>query len=73
MVLSSSKLPVITLKQHKMAKHVIKKNAMKMCSIMNNFRAGQGFIMKTDNTDSNKILPSFFVMFLGVFFQTPQK
>ena len=56
-----------------MAKHVIKKNAMKMCSIMNNFRAGQGFIMKTDNTDSNKILPSFFVMFLGVFFQTPQK
>ena len=41
---------------------------LKICSILDNFGAGEGFSMKIDNTDANKIPPSFFGMFfLGLF------
>ena len=43
---------------------------MKICAILDNLGAGEGFSMKTDNTDANKIPPSFFVMF---FFKPPKK
>ena len=65
----------MTLKQHKMAKIIIcKKYVLKICAILDNFGAGEGFSMKIDNTDANKIPPSFFAMFFAVFFfQPPQK
>ena len=59
----------MTLKQHKIAKIIICKNyVMKICAILDNFGAGEGFSMKIDNTDANKIPPSFFAMFFAVFF-----
>ena len=65
----------MTLKQHKMAKIIIcKKYVLKICAILDNFGAGEGFSMKTDNTDANKIPPSFFAMFFcSVFFNPPKK
>ena len=50
-----------------------KKYVLKICAILDNFGAGEGFSMKTDNTDANKVPPSFFAMFFAVFFQPPQK
>ena len=54
----------MTLKQHKMAKIIIcKKYVLKICAILDNFGADDGFGMKIDNTEANKIPPSFFGMF----------
>ena len=41
---------------------------MKICAMLDNFGAGEGFSMKTDNNDVNKIPHSFFGMFFAVFF-----
>ena len=47
---------------------------MKISAILDDFRAGEGFSMKTDNTDANKIPPSFFChVFCSVFFNPPKK
>ena len=64
----------MTLKQHKIAKIIIcKKYVMKICAMLDNFGAGEGFSMKTDNNDVNKIPHSFFGMFFAVFFSTLPK
>ena len=65
----------MTLKQHKMAKIIIcKKYVLKICAILDNFGAGEGFSTKTDNTDAKKIPPSLFAMFFcSVFFNPPKK
>ena len=53
----------MTLKQHKMAKIIIcKKYVLKIWAIVDNFGADDGFGMKIDNTEANKIPPSFFGM-----------
>ena len=64
----------MTLKQHKMAKIIIcKKYVLKICAILDNFGADDGFGMKIDNTEANKIPPSFFGMFFfGTFFEPLQ-
>ena len=46
---------------------------MKICAMLDNFGAGEGFSMKTDNNDVNKIPHSFFGMFFAVFFFYPAK
>lgn len=46
---------------------------MNICVILDNFGAGEGFSMKIDNADANKIPPSFFAMFFCSVFFNPQK
>ena len=49
-----------------------KKYVLKICAILDNFGAGEEFSMKIDNTDANKIPPSFFGMFFLTFFEPLQ-